>query len=78
MRVEPVQNSLINYMIGHVMRANAQHIRAAVAVKTLNTARQAGESVLQLLDAAAQTVRPATETLTAKISGCGRHLDTYA
>jgi hypothetical protein len=78
MRVGSVGDGLMDYVIGTAMRASTQQVQAAVAAKVLKTSQQAQQSVLQLLEAATQSPAPPTDTLCAKISGCGRNLDVYA
>ena len=81
MQVGSTGDGLTDYIIGHATRASRQKIQAAVATKTFKAAKKAAQSVLQLLDAATQTagnISDASASLTAKVSGSGCNLDTYA
>ena len=81
MQVGGTGDGLTDYVVGHAMLASRQKVQAVVATKTFKAAKQAAQSVLQLLDAATQTagdVSGASASLTAKVSGSGCNLDTYA
>ena len=69
---------LVNAAVGFKQAELASRIQYAVAGKLLNSQKQQGAAVLQLLDAASQTQAAAGDALVAAATGLGGELDVRA
>ncbi len=73
-----VSMDLVSSVVNLKQAEVASRVQYAVAAKVLDSQKQAGASVLKLLDAAAQGPARAGDQLTAAAIGLGGSIDTYA